>query len=234
MLLHFIFDLLAILCAVLLSTWFRRRYQLHRPAGINAEPQHHYYLLALIIGLAVGSLFFGSLNVTLAGHASFAKSMMGGILGAIISGELFKYFAGIRQSTGLYFIPGLIVLIVIGRIGCFYAGLDDFTYGTATDVAWAVDFGDNIPRHPVQLYESLTMLVFLIILLISYPKNIDFWQQKGFYIFILVYAGQRFLWEFLKPYPTLIANLNLFHLIGLAMMTYALIMLVKSPTQHEK
>jgi hypothetical protein len=99
--------------------------------------------------------FFGSLNVTLAGHENFAKSMMGGILGAIISGELFKYFSGIRQSTGLYFILGLIVLIMIGRIGCFYAGLDDFTYSTATDVAWAVDFGDNIPRHPVQLMNRL-------------------------------------------------------------------------------
>lgn len=233
MLLHFIFDLIAILCSVLLSSWFRRHYQLQRPLGIGEESQHHYYLLALIIGLALGSTLFGSLNVYLAGHAGFAKSMMGGIFGAIIGGELFKYFAGIRQSTGLYFTPGLIVLIVIGRIGCFYAGLDDYTYGIATNKIWGVDFGDGIQRHPVQLYESLTMLLFLVILLVSYPKQRTFWQQKGFYLFILIYAGQRFVWEFLKPYPTLIANFNLFHFLAFSMIIYALILLFKTNLMYK-
>ena len=226
--LHFIFDLIAILCGILLSSWFRRHYQLQRPRGIGDESQYHYYLLTLIIGLAIGSLLFGSLNTYLAGHIGLSKSMMGGIFGAIIGGELFKHFAGIRQSTGLYFIPGLVVLIIIGRIGCFYAGLDDYTYGIATHVAWSVDFGDGIQRHPVQLYESLTMLVFLLILFISYPKQRIFWQQKGFYLFILIYAGQRFVWEFLKPYPTFIANFNLFHFLSLSMIIYALVLLFKT------
>jgi prolipoprotein diacylglyceryltransferase len=153
--------------------------------------------------------------------------MIGGIFGAIISGELFKYNAGIRQSTGLYFVPALAVLIIVGRVGCFYAGLNDYTYGIATPIAWAVDFGDHIPRHPVQLYESITLLIFLLILLASYPQHKLFWQRKGFFVFILIYAAQRFLWEFLKPYPTLISHLNLFHLLALCMMLYAIVMLKK-------
>jgi prolipoprotein diacylglyceryltransferase len=154
--------------------------------------------------------------------------MMGGIFGAMIGAELFKYFAGISQSTGLYFIPRLVVLIIIGRVGCFYAGLDDYTYGIATHVPWSVDFGDGVQRHPVQLYESLTMLVFLLILFMSYPKQSTFWQQKGFYLFILIYAGQRFVWEFLKPYPTFIASFNLFHFLAFSMIIYALIFLFKT------
>ncbi len=231
---HFIFDLLAILCSVLLNLGFRHRYQLQRPTGIIKESQYHYYLLALIIGLALGSTFFGSLNIYLAGQLGFAKSMLGGIFGAIIAGELFKYFTGIQQSTGFFFIPGLTLLIVIGRIGCFLTGLDDYTYGVATQRIWGVDFGDGVLRHPVQLYESLSMLVFLIFLLISYPKKVIFWQQKGFYIFILVYVFQRFIWEFLKPYPTLLINLNLFHLLALSMMAYALIMLFKTSAEKNK
>lgn len=215
------------MCSLLFSLWFRHRhrYQLQRPVGISKESQYHYYMLVLIIGLALGSVLFGSLNIYLAGHIGFAKSMIGGILGAIIAGELFKNFSNIHQSTGLYFIPGLIVLIIIGRIGCFYAGLDDYTYGIATEVAWSVDFGDGIQRHPVQLYESLTLLIFLFIFLLHYPRQAHFWQQHGFYLFILIYAGQRFIWEFLKPYPTLIADFNLFHLLSFTMIIYALIML---------
>jgi len=29
----------------------------------------------------------------------------------------------------------------------FFAGLPDYTYGTATKLPWGVDFGDGIPRH---------------------------------------------------------------------------------------
>ena len=203
MLIHLVFDLLALISGVLISFWFRRKYQLQRPQGITQASQHHYYLLTLLFGLVAGSFFFGSLNVYVSGQTGLAKSMLGGVFGAIMAAEIFKYFAGIRQSTGLYFVPGLILLIAVGRIGCFLAGLPDFTYGIATDLPWGVDFGDGIQRHPVQLYESMAMLLFLGYLLSAYPRQPKFWQAYGFYIFILFYASQRLLWEFIKPYSVL-------------------------------
>jgi hypothetical protein len=39
------------------------------------------------------------------------------------------------------------------------------------------------------------------------------------------YAAQRFCWEFLKPYAPLLGPLNLFHLICLGLMGYAIWML---------
>lgn len=233
MILHFIFDLLALLSGVLVSLWFRRKYALQRPVGITHSTQHHYYLLALLLGLVAGSTLFGTFNLHLAGHSGIAKSMLGGVFGAIVAAEAFKHFAGIRQSTGLYFVPGLIMLIAVGRVGCFLAGLPDFTYGTATSLPWGVDFGDGVQRHPVQLYETFTMLAFLAVLLASYPRHPQFWQRQGFYVFVLVYAGQRFLWEFIKPYPPLLAGLNLFHLLSLALLAYALFMLNRSQSHVE-
>ncbi len=228
MIIHFIFDLLALASGVLVSFWFRRKVGLERPAGITQPSQHHYYLLALLFGLVVGSTLFGTLNLHLAGQSGVAKSMLGGVFGAIVAAETFKYFVGIRQSTGLYFVPGLIMLIAVGRIGCFLAGLSDFTYGTETNLPWGVDFGDGIRRHPVQLYETITMLAFLAVLLRSYPRQPAFWQRHGFYVFVLVYAGQRFVWEFIKPYPPVLAGLNLFQWISLALIVYALFMLNRS------
>lgn len=233
LLIHLVFDVIALISGLLISAWFRRKYRFERPSGITQSSQHHYYLIALLFGLVGGSVLFGTLNLYLSGQSGLAKSMLGGVFGAIVAAEAFKYFAGIRQSTGLYFVPGLIMLIAVGRIGCFLAGLPDFTYGIPTDLPWGVDFGDGIQRHPVQLYESVSMFVFLVVLLLSYPKNPAFWQREGFYIFVLFYAGQRFIWEFLKPYNSLITGLNLFQLLCLLMISYAAFMLIKTRQNHD-
>lgn len=232
MLIHFIFDLLALISGLVMGLWFRRQYLLPKPAGITHSSQYHYYLLTLLFGLATGSILFGTLNLHLSGQNGIAKSMLGGVFGAIMAAETFKHIVGIRQSTGLYFVPGLIMLIVVGRIGCFLAGLPDFTYGTETSLPWGVDFGDGIKRHPVQLYESLTMLVFLAILLVRYPRHPAFWQAHGFYVFVLVYAGQRFVWEFIKPYAVVFFPLNLFQLLCLILIGYAALMLLKTRSRH--
>jgi hypothetical protein len=48
---------------------------------------------------------------------------------------------------------------------------------------------------------------------------------------------QRFVWEFLKPYAALIGPLTLFHLLSLAILFYAAVMLVTAPVvkvAHER
>ena len=45
--------------------------------------------------------------------------------------------------------------------------------------------------------------------------------HHGFHAFVLAYAAQRFAWEFLKPYPTLFGPLNIFHLLMLGLIIYA-------------
>jgi prolipoprotein diacylglyceryltransferase len=227
MFIHFLFDLLAMAAAVTANTIFRNTYLLSRPASMPVKHQYTY-LLVLLLGMIAGSIMFGSLNVYLAGLSGFGKSLLGGIAGAVLVAELFKKGVGVQGSTGLYFIPGLCVLIIVGRVGCFLAGLPDYTYGVATDMPWGFDFGDGVRRHPVQLYEGLSMLVFLLVFLTGYKKHQRFWMNNGFYLFVLFYAGQRFVWEFLKPYPTIIIELNVFHVLALVMVVYAVIMLFLS------
>ena len=115
----------------------------------------------------------------------------------------------------------LSLAIAVGRFGCFFGGLPDQTYGTPTALPWAVDFGDGIGRHPVQLYEihhdgGLSRLV-----LLAAQAHGEIALRHGFYLFAIVYGVQRFLWEFLKPYPTLLGPFNVFHLLCLAMIAYA-------------
>lgn len=87
------------------------------------------------------------------------QSIVGGLLGGLIGVEIAKLASEVKHSTGDNFVLPLIVGTVVGRIGCFIAGLSDGTYGSATTVPWAVDFGDGIGRHPTQIYDIVFVLV---------------------------------------------------------------------------
>jgi phosphatidylglycerol:prolipoprotein diacylglycerol transferase len=56
-------------------------------------------------------------------------------------------------------------------------------------------------------------------------------RRTGFYLFVAFYALQRFGWEFLKPYGTIVGPLNLFHLLSLALVAYAVIFACRELSQ---
>src|SRR5262249_2628692 len=146
---------------------------------------------------------------------------VGGLAGAILAVEILKRRLGITESTGLRFAVPLAAAVAVGRLGCFFAGMEDYTYGTPTGLPWGHDFGDGIHRHPVQLYEAIAMLLFLAAFVPLLRRGFRIATRTGFYFFVGGYAAQRFLWEFIKPYGTVIGPFNLFHLICLGLLGYA-------------
>jgi phosphatidylglycerol---prolipoprotein diacylglyceryl transferase len=218
--LHSLFEALA-WAAALAVGWWTRRYGL---AGVRlpmAGRRYPVYLLVLWLGAVAGAYGLGSLNLALAGMIGEGRSILGAIVGGAIVAEIYKAVFGIRGSTGAVLVLPLAVAIAIGRIGCFLAGLPDYTYGTPSGLPWAVDFGDGIPRHPVQLYESLTMALFALGFFLWLRHRPAEAAGYGFYAFAGFYGLQRFLWEFLKPYPMVLGPLNLFHLAAAALVLYA-------------
>jgi prolipoprotein diacylglyceryltransferase len=151
--------------------------------------------------------------------------MVGGIAGAIAAVEAFKRMTGVSGSTGIAFAAPFAATVAVGRWGCFFSGLADFTYGTPTALPWGVDFGDGIARHPVQLYESFAMAAMFVLLLERFHARDPFWLRNGFYLAVGWYALQRFVWEFFKPYATVIGPFNLFHIVCLGLLLYALLMI---------
>jgi len=133
----------------------------------------------------------------------------------------------VRGSTGGPFVIPLSLGIIIGRWGCLFAGLADQTYGIPTALPWGVDLGDGIARHPVEIYESLAMALFLAAYWPSLIKGRRWATERGFHAFVLAYAVQRFAWEFLKPYPTLIGPFNLFHIAMIGLAAYALVWIAR-------
>ena len=127
------------------------------------------------------------------------QSVVGGLLGGWIGVELGKKYAGITTRTGDDFVVPILFGLVVGRLGCFLAGAYDGTWGTHSNLPWAVDFGDG-PRHPAALYEMLLALLALA----SYP----WWKQSlqaglglRFRALMVAYLVWRLLIDGLKPIP---------------------------------
>lgn len=233
MLIHTVFDLLAWLSAAAMAWWVGRMGWLARAGHRRRTPlSDPGYFIALALGALAGAVAFGSWNLELAqrfgGHFSWGHSIAGAIAGGIVGVEAFKLATGVRQSTGIGFVAPLCLGIAVGRIGCFLAGLPDYTYGVPTQLPWGVDFGDGIPRHPVQLYESAAMFGFLLLFLVQIAVGRPLFLRQGFYLFVGWYALQRFVWEFLKPYPHIFGPFNLFHLICITLILYSLAMMGRS------
>ena len=236
--LHAIFDIAAWLAAAAAGWWLQRvQRSQFQPPSFPSQSFEWPYLAALLFGAGVGAYVFGTLNLFLSGQPGIARSVEGALAGGIFAIELYKWRAGITTRTGARFALPLAVGIAVGRLGCYFAGLEDFTYGTPTSLPWGHDFGDGILRHPVQLYESLAMAAFAAFYGWAVLRRHDLVVVNGFYLVLAFYGVQRFLWEFIKPYGALIGPLSLFHLLSLAVLLYALTMLVTAPTMrlhHER
>ncbi len=220
---HAIFDGLAWLTAALTAVALRRycgdafeaRWRRPSPA----------YLAALVIGASLGAYGLGSLNIWLAGQSGIARSIEGALAGAILAIELYKRATGISGRTAALYALPVALGIAVGRIGCFLAGMDDFTYGIPTSLPWGHDFGDGIPRHPVQIYETGAMLVFALAYVPALLRRQKWVLDNGFSLLALFYATQRFALEMLKPYPAVFAGLTVFQVVCLGMIIYALTLL---------
>jgi prolipoprotein diacylglyceryltransferase len=219
-LLHYAGDAAAWAGAALGGRWlYRRRRPVVEALAANTSPG---YFLSLAIGAVIGAWVLGSLNLKAPSH-----SIAGALAGGIAAVELWKWRQGVTGSTGGPFVIPLCLGIIIGRWGCLFAGQPDRTYGNATGLPWGVDLGDGIARHPVQIYESLAMLLFLLAYLSALRHDRPWAVRHGFHAFVLAYAIQRFGWEFLKPYPSLLGSLNLFHLLMIGLALYALVWIAR-------
>jgi prolipoprotein diacylglyceryltransferase len=227
-LVHTGFDALAWIAAALSHCWLTRLGAVKFPP---MPPADWHYIAVLVFGAGIGAVAFGTANLWLSQQAGFARSIEGALAGAIVAVELYKRSAQITVRTGARFALPLAVGVAIGRIGCYLAGLDDFTYGTPTMLPWGHDFGDGVQRHPVQLYESAAMAGFAVAYVARALKNDRFVIENGFYLAAGYYGLQRFLWEFIKPYGLLIGPFTLFHILSAMIFLYAVIMIATAPTQ---
>jgi phosphatidylglycerol:prolipoprotein diacylglycerol transferase len=217
---HFICETLAYFLGYRYYAYLRR----HTHDKIN--DQHR---LIIFIGAAAGA-FIGSHvvgvleNPALLSRFSIIyfmgnKTIVGGMLGGLIGVEFTKKQIGVTVSSGDLMVYPLMLAMIIGRTGCFLAGLEDGTYGIASRLPWTIDFGDGIRRHPTNLYEILFWLMLLIALKVFEKRN-HFADGARFKLFMVSYLLFRFLVEFIKPDYFFSFGLSVIQLVCIAGILY--------------
>lgn len=161
--------------------------------------------ILLFLGLVTGALWGSKLLAMLTYFNALenqpisvwleGKTIVGGLLGGLIGIEISKKLLNIKSSTGDRFVYPLLLGMVIGRIGCLQAGIEDYTFGTPTSLPWGMDLGDGVPRHPTALYEIIFLvLLFLVLRAIKFKVS-----GTKFKMFLICYLIFRFFIDFLKP-----------------------------------
>ncbi len=125
----------------------------------------------------------------------------GAVIG--ITTALYLYMQKFKYASLLWLLDRIAITVALGgifiRIGNFF---NSEIVGKYTGSNFGVVFknnGETLPRHPVQLYESLGYFIVFIILFIVY-KNTQKSKQEGFLLglFFALLFGVRFLAEFVK------------------------------------
>ncbi len=180
-------------------------WQLARGGDPLPFPRRVGTLLAAALGALAGSRLLGALQ-----HPSlfFAppsllyyyanKTIVGGLLGGLVVVETVKLAIGEKRSTGDLLTFPLILGIGVGRIGCFFGGVEDGTVGVATSLPWGLDQGDGVVRHPTPLYEIL-FLSLLAGAIAIVERRRGFEEGQRFRVFLASYLAYRLAVDSIKP-----------------------------------
>lgn len=196
---HFVCEMLAYMLGYRYYTYLRQ----HTHDLISTQ-----HRIVIFVGAAAGA-FLGShivgilenpMQLNQMGYLYFMgnTTIVGGLLGGLIGVELTKKQIGVTVSSGDLMVYPIMLGMIIGRLGCFFAGLQDGTYGIPSNLPWAINFGDGIRRHPTNLYEILFWTMLWIALLITEKRTI-LANGARFKMMLAAYLLFRFAIEFIKP-----------------------------------
>ncbi len=184
-----------------------------------------YMIIATVVGARLGHfLFYEHPSNYLGDPLEFFRVWEGGLashgaaVGIIIGLILFSYrIRAIEPKlTWIRLLDFVSVPAALGgcliRFGNF---INQEVLGTPTDLPWAVVFGHAadrsmpIPRHPVQLYESLFYLaVFVLLWRLTYKHRFLFRRGKLIGLFLILVFGFRFFVEFIKTEQSHLLDLS--------------------------
>ena len=162
-----------------------------------------YLIIGMVLGGRLGYVFFYNFDYYSSNFAEIFKiweggmSFHGGLLGVIVATIV---FSKIKRINFYYFAD---IVCCVSPIGIFLGRIANFIngelYGKISTLPWAVIFpnGENIPRHPSQIYEAILegIILFLVINFFAFKKQL--FLKPGYIsgLFLIFYSIARIIGE---------------------------------------
>lgn len=167
-----------------------------------------YMIVGTVVGARLGHCLFYEPEVYLRDPIRILKVWEGGLAShgatAGILLALYLYSRKFRFDY-LWVLDRIVIVVALGgaliRLGNL---MNSEIVGKATDVPWAFIFMRNhefaqVPRHPAQLYESISSFIIFLSLLFLWRQRKQFTPRgRIFGLFVVILFSLRFLYEFLK------------------------------------
>lgn len=179
-----------------------------------------YMLISTVIGARLGHVLFYEPASYLAHPLDILKIWQGGLAshGAAI-GIIFALYLFSRKTRQpfLWVIDRIVIVVALSgffiRMGNLF---NSEIYGNVTDLPWGFIFarvGEELPRHPTQIYEGLSYLGIFFFLLWYYFKK-EGKPRPGFLFgfFLVVLFSVRILVEFVKEPQVNFENSMMFNM----------------------
>jgi len=226
-----------------------------------------YMVLATIIGARLGHCLFYQPEIYLADPLKIfaiwegGLASHGGAAGILIAIYIYTHFK-VTYDTFLFFFPynfkvkkekregqsylwvldRIVIVVALGGAFIRFGNLmNSEIVGLPTDLPWAFVFerlGDGVPRHPAQLYESITCLILFFLLLAMWNrKKQDTPKGQLFGIFLIWIFGLRFFYEFLKENQVRFEDelfLNMGQILSIPLVIAGIIVLINTHRRKQK
>jgi len=202
-------------------------------AGLDPGKIQGVALTALLAGLAGGRIAYvllrwdlfrdNPVEILRLDHGGLV--FFGGLAGGLLGGVWAIRRAGMPLARTVdLLIPPLVLAHAFGRIGCLLNGC---CYGKFTSLPWGIRFpGEELRRHPTQLYEALALLAIFFLL-----KRLERRAPRPGTVLLaygLSYALWRFFVEFLRAdNPPIALGLTVFQWISIGVALVSGILLLR-------
>ena len=227
---------MAFVAGYFIMTWvFKKEGRLRT----DLEQLSVYMIFGTVIGARLGHCLFYNPEYYLSNPIEIFKVWEGGLAshGAAIGilTALYLFSKKKKNYPMLWTLDRVVIVVALAgtfiRLGNLF---NSEIIGKTTDVSWAFIFTavDDIPRHPAQLYESISYFIIFLILLFVYYKGIE--KNKSgllFGIFLVLVFTFRFFVEFVKENQSGFEEamlLNMGQLLSIPFVIAGIIFIIKS------
>lgn len=165
-----------------------------------------YMVIGTVVGARLGHCLFYEPDYYLSNPLRILKIWEGGLAshGAAV-GIIFSlyYFSKKSQKPLLWILDRIVIVVALSGLFIRTGNLmNSEIYGVETSLSWGFVFvraGEDVPKHPTQIYEALSYFIIFLLLYIIYLKQ---WKKikNGllFGLFLVLLFSVRFLIEFVK------------------------------------
>lgn len=199
-------------------------------------------VLGTIVGARLGHCLFYEPEIYLPDPIRILKVWEGGLAshGAALAlfGVLAVYSKKYKLSW-LWMVDRLCLAVALAggfiRLGNLF---NSEILGKPANVPWSFVFSqvDQIPRHPTQIYESVTYFLSFFLLYWLYWKKKQ-GEEKGFLfgLFLILVFGSRLFWEFFKENQVSFEAslpLNLGQLLSLPLIATGIVLVIRAQSRR--